>query len=457
MSSPQVKRKTDDCLTERSQKRPNVMGRPSVLSASQKRKLVRLYLYSNLDLDALCNLLGFRHTAPRKRAVQYTLRKLLGDDYQSLRPKTKAARRNRLNQVLYFESGGQHDSKGKRRSRSPTRTKDASRDTASTLIDHEEFQNHDSSHTAEDNSTVPCPHDDNGWMDLINWDGGDADQEDPAPERCTPQKSLSHPKSSTERSMKSALLKQVWASLEPLFYIWHDSKNVTKGSQDFEANEEHVEIPHLSLGPEGKRLVHLDDQSSMSGYTGLTAKIDELSKCSTTHKEDIRIAFRKEMNIDAMGQDQMDGLFTLDTAVPDMIYQHQPQDPARWFSSEHLTREAPWAQTIANEDFGQVVRDGGSSEGVEYLIKYGPDVEYWNSMSMTPLFWAVVHGNLTMTRSLVRQRANVHAQDGGGTGMIEAAFAARSRELNNIALYAKITACISLIIDAVAVRQPPLG
>ena len=45
-------------LSEPSEGPPAKQGRPSKLSPSQKRKLARLYLYTNIKLDDICKIMG---------------------------------------------------------------------------------------------------------------------------------------------------------------------------------------------------------------------------------------------------------------------------------------------------------------------------------------------------------------------------------------------------------------
>lgn len=59
------KRKDDAESTDQAPKRAKNMGRPPILTESQKCKLVRLYLFTNLDVDGIGKLLGFRHKTPR--------------------------------------------------------------------------------------------------------------------------------------------------------------------------------------------------------------------------------------------------------------------------------------------------------------------------------------------------------------------------------------------------------
>ncbi|KAI4257454.1 MAG: hypothetical protein L6R42_005648, partial [Xanthoria sp. 1 TBL-2021] len=78
-------------------------GTPPKLSASQKRKLVRLYVFTNLSWKDISNLvLHFGRKAIKKRALQYTLQNLLSVQYNQMRPKDTSARRKRASQMQTY-------------------------------------------------------------------------------------------------------------------------------------------------------------------------------------------------------------------------------------------------------------------------------------------------------------------------------------------------------------------
>ncbi|KAL8851765.1 MAG: hypothetical protein Q9221_003375 [Calogaya cf. arnoldii] len=75
-------------------------GTPPKLSASQKRKLVRLYVFTNLSWKEISSLvLHYGRKDIKKRALQYTLQNLLSDQYNQMRPKDTSARRKRASQI----------------------------------------------------------------------------------------------------------------------------------------------------------------------------------------------------------------------------------------------------------------------------------------------------------------------------------------------------------------------
>ncbi|KAL8907977.1 MAG: hypothetical protein Q9171_005639 [Xanthocarpia ochracea] len=79
-------------------------GTPPKLSASQKRKLVRLYVFTNLSWKAIESLVShFGRKDIKKRALQYTLQDLLSAQYKHMRPKDAPARRKRTAQFHRYK------------------------------------------------------------------------------------------------------------------------------------------------------------------------------------------------------------------------------------------------------------------------------------------------------------------------------------------------------------------
>ncbi|KAL8648461.1 MAG: hypothetical protein Q9226_005983 [Calogaya cf. arnoldii] len=75
-------------------------GAPPKVSLTQRRKLIRLYLFTNLSWENISSLvLHFGRKDVKKRALQYILQGLLGADYNQMRPKDVAARRTREFQI----------------------------------------------------------------------------------------------------------------------------------------------------------------------------------------------------------------------------------------------------------------------------------------------------------------------------------------------------------------------
>ncbi|KAL8770782.1 MAG: hypothetical protein Q9209_003649 [Squamulea sp. 1 TL-2023] len=75
-------------------------GTPPKLSASQVRKLVRLYVFTKLSWKDISSLiLHYGRKEIKKRALQYTLQNLFGNQYDQMRPKDRAIRRRRTNEI----------------------------------------------------------------------------------------------------------------------------------------------------------------------------------------------------------------------------------------------------------------------------------------------------------------------------------------------------------------------
>ncbi|KAL9034459.1 MAG: hypothetical protein Q9180_005396 [Flavoplaca navasiana] len=78
-------------------------GTPPKLSASQKRKLVRLYVFTNLSWKEISELiLHYGRRDIKKRALQYTLQNLLSAQYNQMRPRDTSARRQRALQMQRY-------------------------------------------------------------------------------------------------------------------------------------------------------------------------------------------------------------------------------------------------------------------------------------------------------------------------------------------------------------------
>ncbi|KAL9583588.1 MAG: hypothetical protein Q9212_002615 [Teloschistes hypoglaucus] len=92
-----------------------------------------------------------------------------------------------------------------------------------------------------------------------------------------------------------------------------------------------------------------------------------------------------------------------------------------------------------------------SQDYYENLNANGVNVHYRNIENATPLLLAVVNGNVTATRVLLRYHSNVHARDDLGRGILRRAEIARRKWPGR---YASIIACEALVIDAGAVNFP---
>ena len=88
------------------------------------------------------------------------------------------------------------------------------------------------------------------------------------------------------------------------------------------------------------------------------------------------------------------------------------------------------------------------------LIRRGADVNPRDLNLRTPLHLSINFGQTEITRLLLKHNANVHARDIFGQGLLAASEAALRAAKSNVALYARITACRNLAIDAGAVAEP---
>ncbi|KAL8691134.1 MAG: hypothetical protein Q9218_003567 [Villophora microphyllina] len=94
---------------------------------------------------------------------------------------------------------------------------------------------------------------------------------------------------------------------------------------------------------------------------------------------------------------------------------------------------------------------GVSQDYYEGLLDEGADIHNRNYRMETPLHLAVRSGNLKATKALLKHKANVHTRDFYGRGILESAEAARGVYKS---LYECIAACMAMVVDAGAVRNP---
>ena len=95
---------------------------------------------------------------------------------------------------------------------------------------------------------------------------------------------------------------------------------------------------------------------------------------------------------------------------------------------------------------------------IDKLLRYGADPDARDSTGMSALHIAIKLGNIEATKSLLSRGANVHARDQGCKGLLVVAERAQRRAIrgDDVSLYAKITACMALVIDAGATAFPNL-
>ncbi|KAL9036647.1 MAG: hypothetical protein Q9180_004177 [Flavoplaca navasiana] len=91
---------------------------------------------------------------------------------------------------------------------------------------------------------------------------------------------------------------------------------------------------------------------------------------------------------------------------------------------------------------------------VQELLHSRVDANARKKGGETALHIAVKIGNIDATKALLGQGANVHVRTRRGEGLLKVAERAQRRAKNNVSHYAKITACMALVIDAGAIASP---
>ena len=93
---------------------------------------------------------------------------------------------------------------------------------------------------------------------------------------------------------------------------------------------------------------------------------------------------------------------------------------------------------------------------VDELLQHGAEPNARDSSGNTALHIAIKLGNIDATKTLLGRGANVHARDWKCEGLLSVAKRAQRGAKGDVGLYAKITACMALIIDAGAIASPDL-
>ena len=93
---------------------------------------------------------------------------------------------------------------------------------------------------------------------------------------------------------------------------------------------------------------------------------------------------------------------------------------------------------------------------VDELLQHGAEPNARDKSGNTALHTAIKLGNIDATKTLIGRGANVHARDWKCEGLLTMAKRAQRGAKDDVGLYAKITACMALIIDAGAVAFPDL-
>lgn len=93
---------------------------------------------------------------------------------------------------------------------------------------------------------------------------------------------------------------------------------------------------------------------------------------------------------------------------------------------------------------------------VDELLQHGAEPNARDSSGNTALHIAIKLGNMDATKILLGRGANVHARNRKCEGLLTVAKRAQRGAKDDVGLYAKITACMALIIDAGAIASPNL-
>ncbi|KAL8731536.1 MAG: hypothetical protein Q9166_003382 [cf. Caloplaca sp. 2 TL-2023] len=93
---------------------------------------------------------------------------------------------------------------------------------------------------------------------------------------------------------------------------------------------------------------------------------------------------------------------------------------------------------------------------IEELLRSGADPNLRNRKGEAALHIAVQLGNVVATRALLDRGANVHVRNLKCEGLLTVALSAQHRARDDVSLYAKVTTCIALAIDAGAIASPNL-
>ncbi|KAL8629762.1 hypothetical protein Q9189_004556 [Teloschistes chrysophthalmus] len=347
------KRKDDAESTDQAPKRAKNMGRPPILTESQKCKLVRLYLFTNLDVDGIGKLLGFRHKTPRKRTLQNILRETLNDGYHLFRPKNKVARKNRLLQVAFTRPDKASDSSSQQSPRfriiTPTTaqlTNSGSYSSNSSGAIPSGGISEDSPATCDATGFGMSTHDDDpDWINLVHWDEDYVCQQTFLQEASDERDSVNEDDTQINKNALAMPL-PLSTSQSPvqLSYtiddLLDDAAEQFFGESGLDLDEpftDHTDsrrpiedpVPCTEMGRSSTDEVHercpddtsawgldqiekaifpngssfnrlnsnsqtqcIDSSFSMTSYGGISSVIQQLSNCSSGHKRDIMYAFR---------------------------------------------------------------------------------------------------------------------------------------------------------------------
>lgn len=100
------------------------------------------------------------------------------------------------------------------------------------------------------------------------------------------------------------------------------------------------------------------------------------------------------------------------------------------------------------------IRSPPTKDTIEKLLHEGANINERDSLGQTPLHVSITYGKADITGALLSHKPNLHARDVSGKGVLAAAMDVLRRVKYDARWYAKITACMTLAIDAGAIAGP---
>ncbi|KAG7006571.1 hypothetical protein G7Y79_00014g037460 [Physcia stellaris] len=100
------------------------------------------------------------------------------------------------------------------------------------------------------------------------------------------------------------------------------------------------------------------------------------------------------------------------------------------------------------------IRSSLTKDTIEDLLRGGANINERDEGGQTPLHVSITSGKPDITGVLLSHKPNLHARDVQGKGVLAAGQDALRRAKSNASMYAKITACMTLAIDAGAIAEP---
>ena len=100
------------------------------------------------------------------------------------------------------------------------------------------------------------------------------------------------------------------------------------------------------------------------------------------------------------------------------------------------------------------IRSSSTKDTIEKLLHGGANINERDLLGRTPLHVSITCGKTDITGAILSHKPNLHARDVWGKGVLAAGQDALRKAKSNASMYAKITACMTLAIDAGAIAFP---